>query len=293
MQYHSQEDSKKLELIQTVTPLIGHDIALCDVHTDEAGWYYYIPVKGLKRWHPLILFGHRNALHMFIPTADFSEMLSGHISVAKYVEQSQWNFGHCTSGGSLLYGIYWRPFEEHGIHDTQRIAQYFSALAEKKAKMSWSYDEHEEDDRKKLFRLIKSRLKKNFGFSAKVCLGHSEKDGIWVLPNFEKDSVTVYLPQELLISLLYEPGRYNLKRIAESWQIELVIPWHMEGDDLIGAMRKAIPASAESTQVAYSIWASSCPDRVMNWGLFPVSIPKEKARGQSVIDRLFHRNTAS
>ena len=100
------------ELSKQVSPLIGHNIGLDHIHTDEAGWYSYIPAKSLQANHPLVLNHYRGPLFMVIPFEDWEVLEKGTVSVQEYVESSIWSFGYYWGGGSILTGVYWQPLEK-------------------------------------------------------------------------------------------------------------------------------------------------------------------------------------
>lgn len=315
-----QEALLKINLSAVVSPLIGRVIDEENIHTDEQGWYYYIPAKSLKKRHPLIMNHYRGPLFMVIPMDDWNELMEDKISVTDYVDESRWNFGYYWGGGSMLYGAYWMPIEEKGIHDTEKISRYlrilscrthnrasgympdeerckncsvehcpFSPFAEKNAGASWDNELPEHDLRKDLFELIKNRIKKEFGFEAFDMLPHGEEDGIIMFPNFQKDHVQIYAPQSILVDMLYKEFREDLSQeLVDSWNVLVGIPWHMEKDQFVGASYELLPEGAGKSD-AYKIWQAKCPRTAREWEL---TVPKQTDSRKtriSLFDRLFHR----
>ena len=249
------DNTLKQRLANTVSPLIGQTIKQEHIYTDEEGWHYYIPSKGLQKRHPLILNHYRGYLFMVIPTDDWKELESGTVSAINYIKYSHWNYGYYWGGGSMLFGVYWQPFEEKGIHDTLRIATYLEMLrcrtnyhssrylpTEEQCKDCWvekcpfnqidkklnfsRFNEvyQERDFRKELFFLVKEKIQQQSGFKATACFTHGNNGGVWLLPNYEDNTVTVYLPRRLLIGLLYHPEKYDINAIVDSWDISVEDP---------------------------------------------------------------------
>ncbi len=313
-------------LSNNVSPMVGFRIDPDDIHNDADGWYYYIPRYSLKRNHPLIMRHYRGPIFMVIPTEDWHDLESGNIRIAEYVKNSQWSYGWYWAGGTLLYGVFWQPLEEKGIHDTERIARYleilgcrtcnrssghvptekeckdcwvehcpYSPFSKEDEKASWENEVQEKDARKELLRLVSERLEKQFGFKVESCFPHGEKEGIWIFPGFKKDTVSVYLPQDVLIDLLYDPEQYNLSELVESWSIDVCVPWHYENYKFVGAVRKPVERGKESKMFAYDVWATHCPGKIREWGLadlVPAPAKKQKKK-KSLIDRLLNKASAS
>lgn len=240
-------------LSNAVSPLIGHTIDKEHIYVDE-GWDFYIREHSLIKRHPLILDHYRGHLLMIIPVDDWKELENGTISVIEYVNSSHWYYGYYWGGDSLLYGVYWQPFEEKGIHDTLRIASYLETLrcrtlrrssgrtptsgqcdecwlescsfsrSPDKRRKAKDEDRLERDARKEIFSLIKERISTKTDFKATSCLAHENSDGIWLLPNIEDNTVTVYLPEKLLVDLLYHPEEYDINGIVDAWDFKIDDP---------------------------------------------------------------------
>ena len=235
------------------------------IHTDKEGWYYYIPARSLESKHPLILYHYRGAPFVAIPTFDFEEMVDDVISVEDYVNSSFWNYGYYWGGGSVLYGIFWQQLEDTtGIHDTEKIFRYltilgcrthqnstgyrpskerceacelancpFSTLESKKQNASWDNEVKEENNREKLFLAVRKRIEEQFGLIATCCFPHGWGDTICIELDEKTQKtgfVTVFLPQHLLLNLLYHPERYDVEEIAKTLNIQVRIPWHQDAN---------------------------------------------------------------
>lgn len=274
------------QLSDIVSNLIGLSIGEEHVHTDENGWYYYIPVHSLQSYHPLILRHYRGSIFMVIPTKDYEFMESGRISIKKYVENATWNFGYYWGGGSMLDGIRWMPFEEKGIHEKEKINRYLTILAcrtayrtsgyiaDKKTcercsvkncpfsrfteNKSWEKEVHEEDDRVKFFMSVKERLENRFGFVVSFCLSQ-EENTVLIFPamgiELDKVSTSVCLNQEILIDMLYHPGKYEIEKLVDSLPIEAGIPEHYKKGvrGMIPCKRITVP-SDEGVNFIYDFW---------------------------------------
>ncbi len=316
----------KQQFSKIVSVLIGHHIYEEYIHTDEVGWYYYIPKLGLKKNHPLIMNHYRGHLFMVIPTADWQDLLNDKVSVGDYINNSQWSYGWYWGGGSLLHGSFWQPLEKRGIHETLRIARYFEILGcrthnrasgytpdeerckdcwvehcpfspfnKEDEKASWENEIQEKDARKELFKLVEERISQQFGFKAEACSPHGEKEGIWLFPGSLKDTVTVYLPQDSLVDLLYEPEKYDLSKLVDEWTVSVCVPSHYDGEKFFGAMRQPVEKGKESKMFAYDVWMTHCPSKIREWGLadlVPAPAKKQKKK-KSLIDRLLNKASAS
>jgi len=265
-----------MRLSQIVSPLIGHTIGTEHIHTDINGWFYYIPEQSLQPKHPLILNHYRGPLFMVVPTEDWIAMENGDISAQEYVDTSYWNFGYFWGGGSLLGGVQWQPFEDGtGIHETEKISRYlsilscrthlrlsgympsdqkcracavdrcpFSPLEEKKTGASWDNEPQEKDDRVEFYKAVKARVEKEFGFKVTACLNHS-CDTIAVSPQFGRGEVRIDLPENLLIDMQYNPGKYDVDEQANNMDIVAAIPWHKDKNgDIVLTKHLPVPEGA-------------------------------------------------
>lgn len=277
------------KLNSVLSNLIGCHIGTDHIHTDEQGWFYYIPKESLQENHPLILNHYRGPLFVVIPVKDMERLKEEVIAVNDYVNNSVWNFGYFWGGGSLLDGIKWQPLEEKGIHDTQKIARYlrillcrtsthssgyvpdekhcsscliqrcpYSRYKFKYAGSSWRNEVTERDDRIALYSAIKERVEKRFGFNVNSCMVNSLTETVCIFPHHYKDTVEVYLPQALLIDMMYNPGKYDTEKVAEELKMEIGVPWHYEGEKFVEAQRYEI-TEVTTTESFYEIWKEQCP----------------------------------
>lgn len=274
------------ELSKQVSPRIGHNIGLDHIHTDEVGWHSYIPAKSLQANHPLILNHYRGPLFMVIPFEDWKVLEKGTVSVQEYVESSIWSFGYYWGGGSILTGIYWQPLEEkEGIHNTEKISRYlsilscrtnyvssgympteeqcksckiekcpFSRFAPKTYGASWENEVRELDERKLFFKAVKERIEKQFEGLKVEGFGIRDGCAISLFPYGIKNTVSVNLNQELLIDMLYHPGKHNIEEIANSLPVEICIPGYYKGKEYVKQRYVVVPENAD-IQFCYDQWA--------------------------------------
>lgn len=260
------------KLSNIVSPLIGRTIAVKHIHTDNFGWEYYIPEKSLQANHPLILNHYRGPLIMVIPFKDFELLQNEVITVEEYVNDSYWCFGYHWGGDSMLHGAKWQPLEEEpGIHNTEKIKRYlkiltcrtyerssghiptteectqcfvercpFSYYEPKYRDSSWENEVLEADDRIKFFEEVKVLIKEKFGLDALDCLNQKE-NSISLTPSYEKDSVTIFLPEYLLIDMLYNPGKYDIIETVNSLKLEIIVPAHVRDGKEYEAERFVVP----------------------------------------------------
>lgn len=259
-----------------VSPLIGGFIGSDDIITDESGYYYYIPKQKLQPKHPLILNHYRGQLFMVIPTLDWKDLENGTVSVQEYVDTSWWNYGYLWGGCNFLGGVQWQPFESGtGIHETENISRYlrilrcrtirhssgympsetscldctvehcpFSEVETKKAGASWDNEFQEVDDRIALFKAAKERLEREFGFKATACHNFSDSTMV-VFPQFMCSEVDISLPADLMVDMQYNPGKYDVEKVANELKIVVGIPLHRnENDELVLPTHVEIPEGA-------------------------------------------------
>ena len=288
------EKSEVIErLSNIVSPLIGHTIGLDHIHTDENGWYYYIPAKSLQENHPLILNHYRGPLFMTIPFEDWKRLENEMVSIQEYVDNSVWSFGYYWGGGAMLDGVHWQPLEDGtGIHDTEKISRYlsilrcrthhvssgympsnetceacpiehcpFSKCEVKNAGASWKNEVQEVDDRKLFYRAVAKRIEERFGLKAVSCVVKKDKT-ISIYPGWEKNNVSVYLPEGILIDMLYNPGIYNIKELVNQLDFEVGIPWRFtENNEFVSTKQYTIPSDAD-VEFLYDHWKEK---NVCNW----------------------------
>lgn len=274
---------------ELVSNKIGHSIGADHIHTDEKGWDYYIPSKKLQKNHPVILRHYRGPLFVVLPFADWKALEQDAMDVKAYIDNSVWSFGYFWGGGSLLGGVHWQPLEngKTGINDTQKISRYltilkcrtheyssgymptneycskcsvnhcpFSAYAPKSEGASWDNEVIEQDDRILFYTAVKERIQNEFGFKATSCMSHQRGDVICLYASYKADTVEVYLPEDLLIDMLYNPGKHDITRTANSLTFEAGIECHYDGDTYISSKQVAVPAGA-GKEFFYDYWKSS------------------------------------
>ncbi len=293
------------KLNEEVSKRIGHTIGTDHIHTDENGWYYYIPAKSLLANHPLVLNHYRGPLFIVIPYKDGELLDQETISVEDYIENSTWSFGYYWGGGSLLGGIRWMPFEEKGIHETEKIKRYFTILGCRTSRISsgwqaeendcancsvkncpfsrfhenasWDNEVKEEDDRIKLFKAVKRRIYERFGLKAVSCMSQ-DSDTIRMFVGFEKNTVSVYLPQALMIDMLYNPGKYNISEVANSLKFEVGTSWHIVDDEVVPEKHEYVPEDADC-EFLFNYWKDE--RSFCNWFPKEESTPKSSEENHS------------
>lgn len=246
---------------------------------NEDGFFYYIPKGSLQEFHPLLLVhysampGETHPLWIVVSNKDWELLEQDKISVQEYIDNSTWNYGYFWGGGSMLGGSRWMPFEEKGIHDTAKIGRYLTILQCRTARRSsgylaseaqcsnctvkncpfsrfnninsWDNEVPETDDRIDAFNAVAKMLSDRFGLKTVKCHNTSHENVVEVYPGFDKNSVEVYLPTNLLVDMLYHPGKYDIDELVHSLKLTAGIPWHYDqNQQFVAAQHIDVPESA-------------------------------------------------
>lgn len=242
----------------TVHPqMIGND--------DTTGFFYYIPRKSLLEFHPLLLVdyhampGYTHPLILIMSHKDWGMLEQNAMSVEEYIENSSWNFGYFWGGGNMFTGIYWKPFDEKGIHDIVTIQRYMTILQCRTALRSsgymatkeqcsqcivencpfnqshtgvadWENEVQETDERLDFLNAVCNMLTKRYGLNVRSCYSSSEtgENSIFVYPDAKKNTVSINLPSNILVDLLYHPGKYDFEELINNIPIKAGIPWYTD-----------------------------------------------------------------
>ena len=190
----------------------------------------------------------------------------------------------------MLNGIHWQPFEEKGITETEKIFRYLKILSCRTAKRvsglkptnqkcescpvqncpfspsseaSWDNEIQEVDDRKVLYSFIQKRIQEQFGFEVVSCGSLNDGNCIRLWPSVKKDMVEVYLPERLLINLMYNPGKYNIEEIAKNFFIQLGVKQRIEAKEGRRFRSRYIRVSPDANaQFCYDYWKN---DETCTW----------------------------
>lgn len=291
------------EFASELTARIGYVFGEDHIHTDENGWYYYIPAKSLHHNRPLIMHHYRGPYFVVIPWEDMKAIQAEEISVTEYIDTSVWSFGRYWGGGTMIGGGYWQILEggTPGFTDTERIKRYmtilacrghrvscgympsdeccekcaiekcpFTQYAPKHEGSSWDAEVRERDARRELFNEMAKLIEARYGLKAVGCHSHEfEKSSTLLFYGYEKDTVNVYFPKELMINLLYYPEKYNIKLLAEGFDIEAAIPWtYVDRDAFVPCKHQVIHGGVNDF---YEFWSQ---DNRFKW--FEPEIEPEK-----------------
>lgn len=287
-------------LAAVISERIGHNIATENIHTDETGWFYYIPQNSLKANYPLIMNHYRGPLFVVIPLQDMKSIEEEKVTVIEYVDKAFWSYGYFWGGGGLLSGVYWQLLEggKPGINDKEKIDRYltilscrtskrssgyvpteehctrcqvescpFSKLVEKNYDASWAKEVQEYDARVELYKSVKRKLKEQFGLDVVSIMPHNGEENVMKLyAGMEPGTVEIRLAQSLLTDLLYHPAMYDVDMVADSLGIEAAIKWYYDNNgQMIHDQYKLLqPVEGEPIDVGalYEFWSL---DRRFNW----------------------------
>lgn len=273
---------KKTIIAQKVSALIGKGIMSEDVMSDKDGIYYYIPAQSLK--NPVVLEHYRGRLMMVLPVADCLEIEANNIDIDSYIQNSHWGFGYFRGGGSLIGGIKWKPFEittkgkeiNHFLNFWHcKVFQSVSGNTPGRVCLNCKLDtcsvsdykrngdaemEYEiPDDRCKFWGLLKERLEQELKLKGIMLLPQAKKY-ITLYPSMGEREVQVYAPETMLIRLLDEPGKHDVRELVEGLEIKLGIPALDENHE-----EKIMRVDENSAFFCYSVWRDECPQLVARW----------------------------
>lgn len=273
----------KEALARKVSALIGKGIMPEDVMSDKDGIYYYIPAQSLK--NPVVLEHYRGRLMMVLPVADCLEIEAGNFDIDSYIQNSHWGFGYFRGGGSL-FGIKWKPFEEKGITKCQEINHFLNfwhckvfqsvsgntpgrvclnckldtcSVSDYKRNGDAEMEYEIPDDRNKFWDLLQERLTKELKLKGIMLLPQAKKY-ITLYPSMGEREVQVYAPETMLIRLLDEPGKHDVRELVEGLEIKLGIPALDENHE-----GKIQTVQEKSMIFCYNVWRDECPQLVARW----------------------------
>ena len=224
------------------------------IHTDEEGVFYYIPGKSLLWNHPLIMAHYRGYLFVVLPEHDSVQLMTGAITVEKYIDEAIWSYGFFWGGGTMLGGAHWQPLEDGkpGISNTEMIKRYLTILMcrtyqrssgfvpdenfcanchveccpqskhQKNIGSSWNREVKEVYDVITLAHILQRRIEEIYGLKMIGCFPHNfSQSNIILTRGYKKGTVDVYIPEDLLVDMRYHPGKYNLQQLAEGFGVEV------------------------------------------------------------------------
>ena len=116
----------KEKFSEIVSPLIGSQLIIENIHSCNPGSCYYI--RELTPGCPIILIRYDGSILAILPEEDFSTLEKGNTSAEDYIQNSHFYFGYYL-GGCDITSIYWMPLEAtHGIHDSDKIKNYLTIM---------------------------------------------------------------------------------------------------------------------------------------------------------------------
>lgn len=236
----------KKEIATIVSRLAGYPVTEENVHSDEAGWYYYIPAKSLQEGRPLLLIHYRVSAFIVIPYRDYQSLERGLITPQEYIETSKWGYGYYWGGGSLVGGCFWQPLEEGiGIYDTAKISRYLHMLSCRTNRRSsgaiptpeqckncsvkgcpvqrgsFKSEIPEIDYRVHLFKALAERADQELGIKLRgLCCSDLPDDEVILTPG-KPGECSVTIPQTLSVDLLNNPGERDWKELCKKFRFDL------------------------------------------------------------------------
>lgn len=244
-------------LNQELERLTGCEIGVKYIQSDKKGWLKYIPPGSLYRGMPLILSHYVGALFVVLPHQDYHDLIRGKVSVAKYIDESVWNYGYFLGAANLKTGIYWQTLENGnpGIRDTAKVKRFLtimqcrtaqkhlgeeafdkkrclgcdeyycpaSPMDQKRLSVTWEeeFPELAKPKRLEFYEAISKLVKERFGM--KVCALQIDKsldksrENIYLVTGFLKNTVKVILSQELFMDMLYFPENFDVPNMIQTY----------------------------------------------------------------------------
>lgn len=184
-----------------------------DIHDDGFfGLLYYIPANSLEDNSPLLIYHRMGIEFIMFPYQDLYKIYE---NPEEYIINANWNAGYYwgynykKEENTFLEGIHWEPVPLNKIYEYIEIIRYQERGT------------FVEDDRFVLCKKISDILYKKHGLIAKdfYCTDKTEKNCL-VYPNpRENRRVDVYLPTNILIGMMYHPGKSNINQILKNMEI--------------------------------------------------------------------------
>ncbi len=232
---------------------VGITIEPDEIYIDNGECCKKFPKYCLENRHPLILSHHKGCLVMVIPEMDYYYLTKEMITIKKYCDISTWGLGYYWDDFDVITGVKWQAFKEQGLPESKKVKRFFAILdCRKKSetlgwkptnancmacnvsscpfsclipeKMSWKKEILETDERMIFSNIIRRRVRDMYGLEIsrfKVYPGTH----IWLKPDTAKNTVFVYLPQDLLLEMINKPNLNNGKLLAENFKIQVRTPF--------------------------------------------------------------------
>lgn len=208
----------KRKLCSKLSRLIGHEIKVENVHSDEYGWKGYIQSCSLNPNCPLIMSDENNQLHIIIADKNYKGLQEGRIRTEQFIDNSFWHYGFYRGGCDVIKAIFWKPLEgdaAEGIIDTYKIKHFFDLIFQG----NFTEEVCEPDDRKNLVKLVRERIFSLFGFAVEEFMEY-ESDGvkkaIIMRPANKNNTVNVYLSSGTLKMFIYYPKLFDCRHYVDS-----------------------------------------------------------------------------
>jgi hypothetical protein len=247
------EKSILAELATIVSEKTGLHIHPDNIHKSGRR-FYYIPEADPGR--PLFLHHYRGPFFIDLPQDDWKKLEKGEISPLEYVNTAHWNFGYYWGGGSMITGGYFTPLEfTTGINDKEKIYRIMTILSCRGSFLASGYRPSKEecekcnvsecpysavvekaaplysdvlrlpDNRRDFFKAVYDFVLKEYGYElhGMCCSDMIPKDEIILYPNYGERTFELYIGDEFVKELLYNPyiEGYNWDRTVEIMKLSI------------------------------------------------------------------------
>lgn len=266
----------------------GLRVSLDHIHSDQAGWYYYVHKKSLMEGFPLILNHYRGPLMTIIPYMDYEKLKSSsEKEVSQYVEEASLSFGAFYGGGAVLSGVYYKP-----LQNKEEILKYMAILSCRVNRRSSGYRPTEEqcakcqikkcwfsaleskqensiiceegDKRQEFISLMRQRIEKTFGIDTHMGVSFCEeetegdtaklyyKSCTWDKPYIRMDVNGILLNQ--MLCLPEEFGPEKIQALVDECRLVLVKFPKLHRSEDFAKENKILQAGDDAPAVAKNFW---------------------------------------
>lgn len=216
--------------------------------TRSAGWYYYFPENFAKM--PTLLAHYRGRFFVVLPGDDVDKLLSKSVSPREYILSSNWAIGYYQGGGSPIIGAWFTPVGRIISCFSQRYARIMRCMTNARASgyradsetcsecavADCPFSQHKQckdawdiyrktDYRYKLIEALADRISEELGFEVKGVEAHHHmpcwENVVAIEASFSPNSVSISIPSEMLMDLLYNPGERDFSDMARHLELKL------------------------------------------------------------------------
>lgn len=235
------------EISEAISTAISEPVQEENIHLDVENLYYAEVGFRLPELHPMLIWHQEGYFSCLLPFTDWSTLEKEIFSVPYYLGKATWSFGYYVEDDLFLQAVQWQPLEEQGFHDKEKIKRHLIFLKcytkfKKKGKFPQEKDCQNclltgccfspftvkranlevdaQNERVAFFLAVKEKISKQFGFAVSNSVNYNDQEVIRMYPATEEGTVSLTLPEQILLEMQYNPGKYLPEKVAHILPME-------------------------------------------------------------------------